>query len=233
MDPSASRQTGYSDAYPPGMQAANFKLLKKDVFGHVSLSTENERPVVTRDLRSSRLWLRFIARHLMAREAAALAELGGIAGVPRLIGYDRYTLRRSWLEGRPMHQSQPRDVGYFKAATKLLRQLHRHNIAHNDLAKEPNWLVTPDGKPAIVDYQLALHAPARGRLFRVMAREDLRHLLKHKRTYCECSLTTREKNILATPAPISLIWMKTGKPVYLFVTRRLLNWADREGAGDR
>jgi hypothetical protein len=27
--------------------------------------------------------------------------------------------------------------------------------------------------------------------------------------------------------------MNTVKPVYLFVTRRLLGWADREGAADR
>lgn len=215
------------------MQDANSKLLKKDAFGHVSRVREDERLIVTRDLQSGSLWLRVIARQLMAREAAALRQLDGIEGVPRLIRHDRNTLRRSWLDGLPMHQSQPRDVRYFKAAAKLLRQLHRRNIAHNDLAKEPNWLVTPDGKPAIIDYQLALHAPARGRLFRVMAREDLRYLLKHKRTYCPCSLTAREKKILATPAISSRIWMRTGKPLYLFVTRRLLNWADREGAGDR
>lgn len=215
------------------MQAENFKLLKEDVFGRVSLDLRGELPVVTRDLRSSPLWLRFIARHLMAREAAALVRLDGIAGVPRLISHDRGTLKRTWLEGLPLHESRPRDVRYFRAAAKLLRRLHRYNIAHNDLAKEPNWLVAPDGTPAIVDYQLALHAPARGRLFRILAREDLRHLLKHKRTYCSSSLTSREKRILATPAPVSRIWMKTGKPVYLLVTRRLLNWADREGAGDR
>jgi len=27
--------------------------------------------------------------------------------------------------------------------------------------------------------------------------------------------------------------MATGKRAYLFITRRLLGWADREGAGDR
>jgi hypothetical protein len=27
--------------------------------------------------------------------------------------------------------------------------------------------------------------------------------------------------------------MATVKPVYLFVTRRVLRWSDREGAGDR
>jgi predicted Ser/Thr protein kinase len=215
------------------MQAANSKLLKKDVFGHVSLGSGGVQPVVTRDVRSSRWWLRWVARRLMSREASALAELDGIRGVPRLIERGRDTLCRSWLDGQPMQQSKPRDVRYFKAAARLLRQLHRHDIAHNDLAKEPNWLVTPNGEPAILDYQLALHAPARGRLFRIMAREDLRHLLKHKRTYCPAFLTAREKKMLASPAPISRAWMLTVKPVYLLITRKLLGWADREGAGDR
>jgi hypothetical protein len=104
---------------------------------------------------------------------------------------------------------------------------------HNDLAKEPNFLVTADGRPAIIDFQLAWFCPRRGRLFRLLAREDLRHLLKHKRTYCPQFLTARERRILASPSWPARIWMKTGKPVYLFVTRRLLGWRDREGAGDR
>jgi predicted Ser/Thr protein kinase len=153
--------------------------------------------------------------------------------VPRLIRRDRDKLYRTWVAGQPMQQSRPREARYYKAAARLLRQLHRRGIAHNDLAKEPNWLVTPGGDPAIVDFQLAFHAPARGRLFRLMAREDLRHLLKHKRTYCATHLTQREKRILETPAPVSRLWMRTGKPVYLFITRRLLGWSDREGAGDR
>ena len=64
-------------------------------------------------------------------------------------------------------------------------------------------------------------------------REDLRHLLKHKRSYCPERLTARERRILARPAMVSRLWMAMGKPVYLFVTRRLFGWADREGAGDR
>jgi hypothetical protein len=32
---------------------------------------------------------------------------------------------------------------------------------------------------------------------------------------------------------LSWLWMATAKPIYRFVTRRLLGWADREGAGDR
>ena len=60
-----------------------------------------------------------------------------------------------------------------------------------------------------------------------------RSLLKHKRYYRPDLLTTRERQILANPSPVSRLWMGTVKPVYLFVTRRILGWADREGAADR
>ena len=132
-----------------------------------------------------------------------------------------------------MQRGRPTDVGYFRAAAKILRQLHRQCLVHNDLAKETNWLVTDQGKPGIVDFQLAWFAPKRGWLFRILAREDLRHLLKHKRTYCPQHLSQRELNILARPSVLSQVWMRTGKPVYVFVTRKLFGWEDREGADDR
>jgi hypothetical protein len=67
----------------------------------------------------------------------------------------------------------------------------------------------------------------------MLAHGDLRHLLKHKRQYLPGHLTARQRAILAQPSPLSRIWRATVKPVYLFVTRRLLGWSDREGAGDR
>jgi hypothetical protein len=57
--------------------------------------------------------------------------------------------------------------------------------------------------------------------------------LKHKRYYCSEHLTERERAILAQPGRLSSVWMSLGKPAYLFVTRKLLRWSDREGAGDR
>lgn len=122
---------------------------------------------------------------------------------------------------------------WFNAAARLLRRLHRAGVCHNDLAKEPNLIVLDDSRPAFIDFQLGWRSNHRGRLFRTAAREDIRHLLKHKRTYCPGSLTQRERNILASPSPLSRAWAGTVKPVYLFVTRRILGWADREGATDR
>ena len=132
-----------------------------------------------------------------------------------------------------MQVAKPRNPAYFRAALRLLRQLHAANVIHNDLAKETNWLVTPDGRPALVDFQLAMTLTHRGALARSLGHDDLRHLLKHKRTYVAGHLTARELRILAKSSLISRIWMASGKKVYLFVTRRVLRWRDREGAGDR
>jgi RIO-like serine/threonine protein kinase len=213
--------------------AAAMRELKRDLFGTVWRVGEPGRESVLRDTGGARWWTGWVARSLCRREARALARLDGLPGTPRLQGADRGSLRRDWIEGLPMQLARPQDAAYFRAARALLARLHRRGVAHNDLAKEPNWLVTPDGAPALVDFQLALVAPRRGRLFRALAREDIRHLLKHKRSYCPDRLTARERRILAKPAAISSLWMATGKPAYLFVTRRILGWADREGAGDR
>ena len=94
-------------------------------------------------------------------------------------------------------------------------------------------LVVGSGQAAFVDFQLAWHAPHRGRLFRILAYDDLRHLLKHKRSYCPDELTNRERRILARPSLPSRLWMRIVKPPYHFLTRRVLGWADREGASDR
>jgi predicted Ser/Thr protein kinase len=207
--------------------------LKRDLFGDVTLKKSDAGAVIVRNTASARWWVRWLARYLLRREATALAALDGIDGVPRLLYVERDKLVRSYISGEPMHRAKPDNSDWFVAASRLLRRLHCAGVSHNDLAKEPNLLVRDDGTPGIIDFQLAWHSRARGRLFRIAAHEDIRHLLKHKRTYQAERLTRRERDILANPSPLSRIWMGTAKPVYLFVTRRLLGWADREGAGDR
>ena len=209
-------------------------LLKHDLFGSVTrYGTPDSGLRVVRDLSSARPWLRGLARHLANREVCALRRLAGISGVPNLLTAADDAVIREWIEGQPMQVAKPREPAYYRAAFSLLRKLHALGVAHNDLAKEPNWLVTPDGLPALVDFQLALCSRRRGKLFRALAHDDLRHLLKHKRTYLPDRLTAREQSILARPSCLSRFWRASGKPVYRFVTRRLLNWSDREGAGDR
>jgi tRNA A-37 threonylcarbamoyl transferase component Bud32 len=207
-------------------------LLKADVFGTVSRAGD----CVVRDARAARPWARLLARHLMRREHRALTRLAlgaGLQGVPAVRDYEPGCLTRVWIDGSPMHLAKPRDPAYFRAAARLLRRLHAANVIHNDLAKETNWLVTQDGSPALVDFQLAMTLTRRSSLARALGHDDLRHLLKHKRTYLPDRLTAREKRILATPSTVSRIWMASGKKAYLLITRKIFRWRDREGAGDR
>ena len=207
--------------------------LKSDLFGRITLVEQNGEQWIRRDTRVARVWARPVARWLASREAHALLHADGMAGLPALLGWDGATLERAWIEGEPMQQAKPVDPRYYHQALTLLRRMHRAGISHNDLAKEANWLVMPDGAPALVDFQLAWCTTKRGAVFRMLAREDLRHLLKHKRNYIPEKLTQRQKEILSTPAWPARAWATTGKRLYLFVTRKLLRWEDREGANDR
>ena len=67
----------------------------------------------------------------------------------------------------------------------------------------------------------------------LLARQDLRHLLKHTRTYCAASLTPTEKRVLKRTSWLRDLWFRTGKPVYRFLTRRVLKWEDNEGQGPK
>lgn len=208
------------------------QLLKSDIFGTITRVGDT----VLRDTRAARPWARRLAMHLMRREHRALSRLAlgvGTAGVPRVLSLEAGLLARRWIEGSPMQLARPRDAEYFRAAARLVRRLHAANVIHNDLAKETNWLVTPDGRPALVDFQLAMTLRKRGAIARALGQDDLRHLLKHKRTYVPHELTAREKRILATPSMVSRLWMASGKKAYLFITRKIFRWRDREGAGDR
>jgi RIO-like serine/threonine protein kinase len=208
-------------------------MLKKDLFGEVWRVSEGPESFILRDTQPARWWLGRVARSLMRREARALQRLVAIEGIPQLRRLSSRSLQRSYIAGAPIHDSQPRDALFYRRAMRLLRRIHTAGVAHNDLAKESNVLAQDDARPAFVDFQLAFCSRNRGRLFRLAAREDIRHLLKHKRSYRADLLTHREKAILASPSYLSLLWMSLLKPVYLFVTRRLLNWSDREGAADR
>ena len=215
------------------LQASASKLLKKDIFGRTDLVGTGADAVVRRSTAEAAPGVRWLARLLMRREARALALLEDVDGVPQLVRVSQHALDREYIAGVPMQLGRPQDPQYFKSAAKLVRRIHRRGVAHNDLAKEPNLLVTDDGQPAVVDFQLASSTIRRGRLFRLLAREDIRHLLKHKRTYCPERLTNREEQILDSPSWLARLWMASGKRVYLFVTRRIMGWQDREGAGDR
>ena len=219
---------------PTELSAVEVTALKADSFGRIALMRDGSGLFVRRDLRHVPWWLRLPAWWLARREALALRKIDGLVATPQLLRWDGRRLDRSYMAGAAMYQNPPHgDRAYFQRARRLLQQLHRRGLAHNDLAKEANWLVLTDGTPAIIDFQLATRGDPRSRWMRLLAREDLRHLLKHKRTYCRDALTPVERRLLKRHSWVREAWFATGKPVYRFITRRLLKWEDNEGQGPK
>jgi hypothetical protein len=213
-------------------------LLKRDVFSTVERGRfredAGEVDAVLRRLDQVPPWSYPLARHLFARERRALTLARDLDVGPKLLWAGRQALVRGFIDGVALHLAKPHgDLAYFQSAKLALRKLHRAGICHNDLAKEQNWLRGSDGRAYVTDFQLAACFKTRSRLFRIAAYEDLRHLLKHKRSYAPSALTPMERKILARKSFVASIWLMTGKKVYQAITRGLFNFTDREGGGRR
>jgi RIO-like serine/threonine protein kinase len=210
------------------------RKLKHDSLGTIRLVDNGATTAIERDTRTARRGLRWLARWLAAREAAALLALRALpVGVPHLIEFDGSVLRRSALPGEPLFAGSPPSRDFFVRALRLVRALHHAGVTHNDLAKEANWLRAAGDVPGLVDFQLAVRSRRRGFWFRYLAHEDLRHLLKHKRTYLPDGLTARQRRMLATRPWPTQLWRTWWKPAYHAITRRALGWHDRVGPTER
>ncbi|HUN96266.1 MAG TPA: serine/threonine protein kinase [Bradyrhizobium sp.] len=213
-------------------------LLKRDVFSTVERgrfrSGDADVDAVLRRLDQVPWWSFLLAYHLFSRERRALALARNLRVGPDLLWAGRRALVRGFINGVALHLAKPvGDVAYFRSAKEALHKLHRAGICHNDLAKEQNWLRGHDGRAYVTDFQLAACFKTRSRLFRIAAYEDLRHLLKHKRTYAPEALTPKERKILARKSLPARVWLMTGKKVYRAITRGIFNFTDREGGGRR
>ena len=213
-------------------------LLKRDVFSTVERgrfrTDRGEVDAVLRRLDQVPWWSYGLAWHLFSRERRALQHTSDLEIGPVLLWAGRKALVRGFIDGVALHLAKPHgEAAYFRSAREALRKLHRRGVTHNDLAKEQNWLRTGSGEAMLTDFQLATRFASRSALFRLAAYEDLRHLLKHKRTYVPEALTPRERKVLARKSLPTRIWMATGKRVYYAITRGLLNFTDREGGGRR
>ncbi len=224
------------------------RLLKRDAFGSVELLDGERGRVVRRIARGSRLpGSRRVARLLLRRERAALHRIAGLGGVPPLLesaewdGYRaapsdgvppeaRDVLLRGFLEGVPLHAARELPADFFERLEDLVRELHARGVCHNDLHKEPNVLVGTDRRPHLLDFQLASLHSRRGRAFAVRAREDLRHVAKHRPRYPSAGEggAARAAEPAARRSLAAALWLRLGKPPYNLLTRRLLRLEDGE-----
>lgn len=218
------------------------KVLKRDALGRVELVRRDGQLLVRRvacggSIPASAL----VARQLLARERHALARCAGLEGVPQLVesAGGAEVLERTHLDGEPLHRCTHLPIDFFERLEELVALLHARGVAHNDLHKEQNIIVRADGRPGLIDFQLAsVHSAGSSSLAR-RAIDDLRHVAKHRRRYLryarvvDANVAPPAEWLASPPRPparsgVALVWRKSAKPLYNFVTRRVLRRRDGE-----
>jgi len=229
--------------------------LKRDSFGRVELVHVGAERFIRRVAAPRNVVVRALARLLMRRERRALEVLQGMLGVPQFV--ERRDVRdsasrdgkvppaeavlvRSYIAGAPLHRAETIPFDFFEQLEALVRAAHARGVCHNDLHKEQNILVTQEGYPALIDFQLAsVHRlPARGpwqrRKYTLRVRDDLRHITKHRRRYTRdgrgpASLAVSDsERARHKRSPLAHTWRRLGKPLYEWLTRRVLKRRDGE-----
>lgn len=203
------------------------KVLKADSFGRVELIENHRLRQVRRVACGGKIPGSALAARILARrEQIILQHLAHVPALPRALGVDRdCNFHRSYIEGAPLYDAGALDGAYFDQLFELLQAIHDSGVTHNDLAKEANILVTPQARPALVDFQIAARfpprcGPLRRRLFAMLRREDHRHLLKHKRVHRPDLLTSIELQALERKSLPVRVWSATLMKPY----QRILCW---------
>ena len=154
--------------------------------------------------------------------------LDDIEGVPKYIAdVGRTGFAHEFIPGQPLKRTSLVNDDFFDNLESLLKKIHNRNVAYVDMNKAENIILGDDGRPYLIDFQIS-YAPRdipvvsilTKIILRQLQKEDLYHLLKHKRRIRPDLLT--EKDIIASynrSIPIK-IHRIISKPY--FIVRRFL-----------
>lgn len=154
---------------------------------------EAGNPVVLKMGRTVRFWgfpLKWLGKWVCRRETRFYRKLQDLPNVPKLVGLVGETgFVHQYVQGRPLSKDHPVPDGFFAQLQELVAELHRRRIAYVDTNKPENILLGDDGKPHLIDFQISWDHRL---LLRHFQREDLYHVLKHKRRLRRDEMTEEE-----------------------------------------
>lgn len=208
------------------------EILKDDIMGSVWLiELQDKTQAICRRYKSASWIVKPISFLLAKREANMLRLLESLPEnrAPRLLTIGKGELIRTYIKGQPLNKIQVPNERFYSSALELVKKMHACGVVHNDLEKPENWVVNQEQEPCIIDFQLALK-PSMKWLFRMLAHEDVRHVLKQKRRFCSVSLSVEENALLQKRSGLGKLWKTYFKPIYNFVTRKIFRYSDRENS---
>ncbi len=185
--------------------------------------------------RAGNVFKHIVGAFLSTREAAALRKAEGLPGVPRF-----FALARRWilvvehLDARRVTDLDQRErerlltPAFFTRMTALIAQLHGRGIAHGDLEKLDNILVTADGSPVIVDFAAAVMAgmnPLAAIVLPHLQENDRRAVYKLKSRLAPHLLTDEEESKLHSRGRAEVLFRRARK----YIRRPVKRLATKSG----
>ncbi|HZK79627.1 MAG TPA: hypothetical protein VFC46_01135 [Humisphaera sp.] len=170
--------------------------------------------------------LTWIGRFLCRRETRFYRKLADLPNVPKLIGQVGDTgFVHEYVHGRPLAANKPVPDGFFDQCMELLAEIHRRGIAYVDTNKPENILLGDDGRPYLIDFQISWDFRF---LLKRMQREDIYHILKHKKRLRRDELTHEELHRVTHKSLLIRLHRTAFKPYFLF-RRRLFKHLRESG----
>ena len=178
-------------------------------------------------------WIgRLHARH----ESGAYLELADVPAVPRFLGrFGAHGMIHEYVEGHPLAKGEHAPDDFFDRLGESLGMIHERGMAYVDLEKCENVLVGDDGRPYLIDFQIAWRLPRKygGELWpmtwlrRRLQRADFYHLRKLQRRTRPDQLTDEELRASYAKPLYVRVWDMITRP-FTLVRRRILDRLDPE-----
>lgn len=131
----------------------------------------------------------FFRRAMIRREYRVYQRLKDVPGVPRCYGLrDADHLMLEYIDSeslRAADKSLADHDEFYSRLREIIRHVHEAGVAHSDLKRKNNVLVTSDNRPYLIDFGTAIVSNPDGGfinrfLFNTACRLDLNAWIKHK-----------------------------------------------------
>lgn len=202
-------------------------LLAKGYQGQTLLYVDGALKIVIKTPHGSGL-IKYFHTRMLRHEYNVYQQLQGITGVPKCYGLiaDTY-LAIEYIEANTIRENRPADDSvFYDDLLDTIKQLHARKVAHTDLKKKENLLVSKDEKPYIIDFGAAvIYKPGLHFLnhyfYNLACRFDFNAWIKHKYMGRMDVVSESDKRYYDRSIPEKLA--SKIKRKYLLVKKRFIN----------
>ncbi|MDH3342953.1 MAG: hypothetical protein OEM07_04440 [Gammaproteobacteria bacterium] len=164
----------------------NSNILAEGYQGKTLFYSDNNLKLVIK-IPHGRGIIKYLHTRMLHHEARAYQKLKGLKGIPACYGLiNNQYLALEFIDGEPIRNKRPvNEDQYFETLLELIRAMHKKDIAHMDLKKKDNLLVTHHDQPCVLDFGAAVirkkgFHPVNHFLYRLAVRFDYNAWVKHK-----------------------------------------------------